>query len=117
MNLTMHELAVIEGIIETMTEVAAANHLSRISRLDLVIGKLHQLIPDMLEFSFETCTEGTLAEKCKLVIDWRPVIVTCRDCNNRSEIIDSIFICPLCGSFRLNTESGKELFIKSITGE
>jgi len=113
----MHELAVIEGIIETMTEVASANHLSRISRLDLVIGKLHQLIPDMLEFSFETCTEGTLAEKCKLVIDWRPVIVTCRDCNNRSEIIDSIFICPLCGSFRLNTESGKELFIKSITGE
>jgi len=113
----MHELAVIEGIIETMTEVATANRLSRISRLDLVIGKLHQLIPEMLEFSFETCTQGTLAEKCKLVIEWRPAIVSCRDCTNRSEIIDNIFICPHCGSFNLNTESGKELYVKSITGE
>lgn len=113
----MHELAVIEGIIETMTEVATANHLSRISRLELVIGKLHQLVPDMLVFSFETCTLGTLAENCTLIIEWRPVMVNCRDCGNRSEIIDSIFICPNCGSFLLNTESGKELYIKSITGE
>ncbi|MCX6224730.1 MAG: hydrogenase maturation nickel metallochaperone HypA [Bacteroidia bacterium] len=113
----MHELAVIEGIIETMTKVAEANRLSRISQVDLVIGKLHQLVPDMLEFAFETGTQGTMAEKCKLVIEWRPVFVTCRDCLMRSEIIDSIFICPHCGSFRLNTESGKELYIKSITGE
>ena len=113
----MHELAVIEGIIGTMTEVAAANHLSRISRLDLVIGKMHQLVPDMLEFSFKTATQGTLAERCELVIDWRPVVVSCRDCGNHSGIIDHIFICPHCGSFRLDTESGKELYIKSITGE
>jgi hydrogenase nickel incorporation protein HypA/HybF len=113
----MHELAVIKGILETMTEVAAANHLSRIERVDLVIGKMHQLLPDMLEFAFETGTQGTMAEKCKLMIEWRPVFVTCRDCLMRSEIIGSIFICPHCGSFRLTTESGKELYIKSITGE
>ena len=113
----MHELAVIQGIIETMTEVAAVNGLSRISRLELVIGQMHQLVPDMLEFSFETGTRGTLAENCKLMIEWKPIMVSCRDCGNRSEITDSIFICPHCGSFRLNTETGKELYIKTITGE
>ncbi len=100
-----------------MTEVAAANRLSRISRLNLVIGKMHQLVPEMLEFSFKTCTKGSLAENCKLVIEWRPILVTCRDCGHRPEITDGIFICPECGSFRLNTESGKELYIKSLTGE
>jgi hydrogenase nickel incorporation protein HypA/HybF len=114
---SMHELAVIGGIIETMTEVASANQLSSISQVDLVIGKLHQFVPDMLEFSFEACTRGTLAENCKMVIEWRPVIVACLDCHQQSEIIDNVFICPHCGSFRVSTESGKELFIKSIIGE
>ncbi len=113
----MHELAIIEGVLETVTEVAAAHQLSRVTRVEMVIGRMHHLVPAMLVFAFETSAKGTLAEKCKLVIEWQPVFVSCRDCSAESEISERLFICPSCGSFRLNTLSGKELYIKSLTGE
>jgi len=113
----MHELSVIEGIVEAITEVAEVNRLTSITEVNLVIGKLQQLIPEMLELSFMISTKGTMAENSKLVIEWKEIRIQCCDCHSISEISDPVFICPNCGSFNLNILSGKELFIESLIGE
>jgi hydrogenase nickel incorporation protein HypA/HybF len=52
----MHELAIIEGVIDTVTERLPD---AQITCVRLEIGALSGVVPDALRFSFELATEGT----------------------------------------------------------
>ena len=113
----MHELAFIENIVTACTEAALNNGLSRVSRVSIVVGKLHQLVPDLMHFAFETATENSILGGAELEIEWIPVSAFCRDCSKTIPVNDGIYICPECGSFNLRLIAGKELYIKHIEGE
>ena len=52
----MHELAIVEGVIDTVTERLPD---AKITCVRLEIGALSGVVPDALRFSFELATEGT----------------------------------------------------------
>lgn len=113
----MHELSFIENILAASAEAAQKNDLHRITRIRLEIGKLYQLVPDLLYFAFETAAAGTIFEGARLDIEWKSLTGLCSDCKQTFPVAESVFICPGCGSFNISLISGKELLIKSIEGE
>lgn len=113
----MHELAIISNLLEIVKEEASAHRIHRVTRVDLVIGKMHHLVPDLVRFAFETITEGTVAEQADLEIEWVEVMMTCRDCTHHFQLDDWVFICPKCGSVDLKQVCGQELYVKSLEGE
>ena len=65
----MHELAIVEGVIDTVTERLPD---AQITCVRLEIGALSGVVADALRFSFELATEGTNLQGADLEIDEVP---------------------------------------------
>lgn len=113
----MHELSIISNVYRIVEETAASGGLKKITKINLMVGALNQVVPEMLLFAYETITRGTFAEGSELVIIPVPIRMKCNICKNVFSLTENLFICTSCGSPDLELLEGKELFIKSIEGE
>ncbi len=111
----MHELSIVEALIEQVErEVADAGQTGRISRLELVIGKLSGVSCDAVRFAFELLSADTPLEGAEVHIAEPPAVCVCRDCNERTEIDQLVIECPECESRNIAIEGGRELLLQSI---
>lgn len=61
----MHELAIVSGIVDAVTERSGGD---RIVRVVVEVGRLTAVLPDALRFCFEVVAQGTTAEGASLDI-------------------------------------------------
>ena len=61
----MHELAIVSGIVDAVTERSGGD---RIVRVVVEVGRLTAVLPDALRFCFEVVARGTAAEGASLDI-------------------------------------------------
>jgi hydrogenase nickel incorporation protein HypA/HybF len=61
----MHELAIVHGIVDAVTERGGAG---RIVRVVVEVGRLTAVMPDALRFCFDVVAQGTTAEGASLDI-------------------------------------------------
>lgn len=73
----MHEMAIVESIIEAATQHAEGRP---IKRLVLEIGKLSTVLPDAVRFCFDIATEDTVVEGATLDIVLLDGTGKCRSC-------------------------------------
>ena len=107
----MHELAIIEGVIDTVTERLPEK---RISAVRLEVGELSGVVADSLLFCFDLAAEGTTLEGATLEIDNIPGRCRCRACGAEfAPDIPPILACP-CGSADAEVLAGAELTIASV---
>jgi hydrogenase nickel incorporation protein HypA/HybF len=110
----MHEISIIESILEVAEEKARENNSSSVTVIKLRLGQFTAIAQEALEFAFEVARQGTLAEHARLEIEVVPMVLHCVVCDLRPEPTGAmIFICPQCG-FPLKIVSGKELQIEFI---
>ena len=64
---SMHELSIAAGIVEAVTESAAAYPNARVKAVYLRVGALASVIEDSLQFCWELATEDSLLAGAKLV--------------------------------------------------
>jgi len=113
----MHELTIITDILETAKQAARENNLKKINKIYLKIGKLQQVVPEMLEFSFQVVSRDTIAQGAALKIETIPIKVNCKACLKETIVKENIYICPACDRTHLEILTGKELMITSIEGD
>ncbi|HLX48937.1 MAG TPA: hydrogenase maturation nickel metallochaperone HypA [Streptosporangiaceae bacterium] len=106
----MHELAIIESVIEAVTGRLPD---ARISCVHLEIGALSGVVADSLRFCFELATEGTGLEGASLEISEQPGRCRCRTCGQDFSAHGPILLCP-CGSADAEVLAGQELKIASV---
>jgi hydrogenase nickel incorporation protein HypA/HybF len=106
----MHELAIIEGVLDTVTERLPGTKISCV-RLD--IGALSGVVADALRFSFELATEGTDLEGATLEITQTPGMCRCRSCGAEFAPDGPVLLCP-CGSADAEVLAGQDLKIASV---
>ena len=102
----MHELSVAEAIISAVIREKDDRNLSEIASVGVKVGALSGVLPDALQFSFETAVEGTSLAGTNLVMEPVSACGQCRDCSREFEIGDLIFSCPDCGSGQMAYEEG-----------
>lgn len=107
----MHELGIACSIIEIAERHAREQGAERIVSVTIAIGELSGVVPDAVEFCFEACARGTLAEAAKLLIGRIPGRGRCRDCDTELPLDPYTFSCPGCGGFALERLQGEELRI------
>ncbi len=113
----MHEVAIVNDLFRIIQEVAEKEQIKRIDKVHFSIGKMMQVVPDLFRFAFDSAKEGTIADQADLEIEFLPVKMRCKDCQNEFEVEKNMFKCPECASTELDLIQGKELYIKSIEGE
>lgn len=107
----MHELAIAESIVNSLRREKADRHLARITRLSVRIGELTDIMPEALEFGFQSLISGSELDGCTLIIEKIPVSGECNTCGKPVVVQDFIFSCPHCFSTDLDMHSGQELEI------
>ena len=106
----MHELAIAEGVVDTVTQRLPG---ARITRVHLEIGALSGVVPDSIRFCFDLATEGTPLEGAALEITEPPARCLCRSCGTEFRPDPPIVLCP-CGSADVAVLGGEELKILSV---
>jgi hydrogenase nickel incorporation protein HypA/HybF len=110
----MHELSVTEGILNLAIEHANKAGASKVTSINLVIGRLSSIVDDSVQFYWETISEDTICSGAKLVFDRRPAVLKCKDCGKEYPIDRELMPCPDCKGYNVTIVTGEEFFLDSI---
>jgi len=107
----MHELSIMQSVIKICEENAQGQWVKSVT---LEVGELSGIIPDALEFCFESCTKGTLLDGATLIIDRISPRVKCNACGADFSISAYYDSCPQCGGSDMQILLGEELRVKEL---
>jgi hydrogenase nickel incorporation protein HypA/HybF len=107
----MHELSIADAIVTIASRHAAGRPVSRV---DVRVGHLRQVVPDSLQFAFELITADTELEGAELVIEEVPACVHCRACGADTTLEEFPAHCNECGGLDVEVTGGDELLVDSI---
>ena len=105
----MHELSIAEAVLAIAERHARGRPLTRV---EVAVGHLRQVVPSALEFAFELLAPGVELE----IVDV-PAAGSCRACGSESRLDGFPLICPACGSADLEVVAGEELRVESLDVE
>lgn len=106
----MHELALIESVIDAITEQVGD---ARVAIIRLEIGELAGVATDALRFSFEVCAHGTALADASLEIISVVARGRCRRCGAEDHVVSFASPCA-CGSFERELLQGGELRLREV---
>lgn len=112
----MHELSVIQSVLDIVIEYATKNKAKKVNQINLEIGELSGFIPEWIQTYFDYVSKDTIAEKAKLKIKKVPAKMKCLECEKEFGLKKNKleFTCPKCESKDIDLLQGREYFIKSI---
>ncbi|MCA1715914.1 MAG: hydrogenase maturation nickel metallochaperone HypA [Actinobacteria bacterium] len=107
----MHELAIADSIVQI-----AGRHANgrRVTKVQLKVGHLRQVVPSALAFSFELVAQGTSVEGAELEMEEVPATGSCLGCGAESRLEMFPLQCGACGGFDLQVLEGEELFVEAL---
>ena len=110
----MHELALAEAIVDVVVRHARGR---RVTRVEVAVGHLRQVVPSSLSFSFELLAQGTPAEGAELVLEEVPAAGSCRACGHEGRLTGFPLLCRACGAADIEVVAGEELRVEALDVE
>jgi hydrogenase nickel incorporation protein HypA/HybF len=110
----MHEVGLMQSVLEIAFAKTRDAGASRIERLKLRVGDLSGVVPEALQFAFEAASPGTAAQGAELELERVPAECWCEHCGLDFRPEDIIYACPKCGEISTQIETGRELELVSL---
>jgi hydrogenase nickel incorporation protein HypA/HybF len=107
----LHELAIAESVVQIASRHANGR---RVTKVQLKVGHLRQVVPSALSFSFELVAQDTPVEGAQLEMEVVPAAGLCRDCGTESRLESFPLQCRKCEGFDLEVLRGEELFVEFL---
>jgi len=109
----MHEMSVVESLIETVR--SAQPDGSRVIEVRIDVGGLEHLDELVLQEAWRVLTHATHYSQTRLKIDVVPVRIRCVPCRSEYEPEEpSMLICPVCGAARPEVLAGRGILLRSL---
>jgi hydrogenase nickel incorporation protein HypA/HybF len=86
----------------------------RVTKVEVRVGHLRQVVPASLTFAFELIAQGTELEGAELDIEQVPAAGVCRDCGSTTPLPDFPLMCSACGGLDVDVTEGEELEVESL---
>jgi hydrogenase nickel incorporation protein HypA/HybF len=112
---SVHELSIVQSLLEKALEVAEEHGRLPVEKVRVRIGRLRQVVPDVLVYSFDIAKKGTLAENAVLDLEQAAPLVCCARCFHEFEPTDVYWLCPKCGSVGGKVLKGEELILETVS--
>jgi hydrogenase nickel incorporation protein HypA/HybF len=71
----MHEFSIVDSLLQLADEHAKKNNAKKVTKLEVKIGVLSGVEPDLLKTAFETFKEGTICENVEFVMKIQPIVI------------------------------------------
>ena len=110
----MHELSIAYEINGIVDQYVKAEQKKFIKSVRVRIGKLQNILPDSLNFCFETINSSGNSIGPELKIEHVPITVECDNCGSVNGIEGFAFNCVNCGSTDIKVITGNELSVVEI---
>lgn len=110
----MHELSIAQNIIDIVEEHIPSEQRRQIRSIRLKVGEQAGVVPDSLEFCFNSLIDGTILQGAVLEMERVPFMVQCNSCGNTSTNEGGILFCPFCNDNDVKMISGTELQITAM---
>ena len=110
----MHELSIAQALLAIVERHAVGR---RVTRVEVRVGHLRQVVPDSLRFAFELITTGTELEGAELAIEEVPARVLCKACAAETVLEEFPAHCGECGALDVEVTAGDDLLVVSIEVE
>ena len=110
----MHELSLTQSLVEIAEEHARRAGGTVIRTITVAVGELSGAIPEALEFAFDVCSQGTLAQGAKLILRLVPGHGRCAACGAEADSHDLTAVCPACGALAFELDAGSELRVLEL---
>jgi hydrogenase nickel incorporation protein HypA/HybF len=107
----MHELALAEAIVDVAVRHAAGR---RVTKVEVSVGALRQVVPDALEFAFGLVAQGTALDGAELELTHIAAAGRCRTCAAESVMEDFPLRCARCGGLEMDVLAGEELQVEAL---
>ena len=107
----MHELSIAESVVRIASRQADGR---RVTKVQMKVGYLRQVVPSDLTFGFGLLAEGTPVEGAELEMEQIPAEGRCRLCGVESRLVAFPLQCEECGGFDLEILKGEELMVESL---
>lgn len=108
----MHEVSLVESLVDRIRELALERSFGRVIRLRLAVGGLSGVEPEALRFCFPEVTRGSPLQNAELEIAEVPVSVSCRGCGADSTLEDpAVQACTACLGADVLVKEGTEFRI------
>lgn len=113
----MHEMSIAMSIVEIAETYAREENASKILKITLDLGEHSGAVAESVEFCFDACSRGTMAEGSLLEINRIKAEALCAGCGETFHPKTTIFICPKCGDIGANLVAGEELQVRNMEVE
>jgi len=107
----MHELSLSSAIVDTAVRHAQGR---RVLQVNMLIGRMRQVVPESLEFYFGIVARDTPCEGAVLQQTIVPAMLRCSACGCGWELDSPDFRCPACATAEFEITSGAEFEVESI---
>ncbi|MHB1255968.1 MAG: hydrogenase maturation nickel metallochaperone HypA/HybF [Dethiobacteraceae bacterium] len=112
----MHELSLISALVEEVSRDAQERGVSRITTVNLAVGKRAHALPHALLFCFDLIKQDTILADAQLIIEVVPPVFYCERCG-LNEVHDKLWAnCAHCGLPTVPA-GGMELEIRGYEGD
>lgn len=105
----MHEVSLVLDLLELAEGRASLAGARSIHTLTVEVGVFSCVLPEALDFAFESCSRGTLAEGAQLIVRRIAGHGFCASCGSRSATVAMTAVCPSCGAASFVIDRGTEL--------
>jgi len=131
----MHEWALAEAVISTISRLAESEGLREIKEVKLKIGELQQIELEVFKFALTQLRDSSLLRNAKFNIEVVNAEIKCRNCGFRwslekekingdvaeaihfvPEVIHAFIRCPKCGSPDFEVIGGRGVWIEDLKG-
>ncbi len=110
----MHEMGLALEILKATRQAATGREVGNLEQVQVVVGELSAVEPDLLVYAWEAATAGTREEGSSLVVQWEAARQTCAACGVVKERAPGTWLrlCPHC-DLPLQVVGGEELTVRS----
>jgi len=113
----MHEFSIVTALLEMCEKNAKEHNATKITKVEIKIGKLSGVEPYLLETAFDTFKEEGICAGCEFIVHLQEIVVHCESCHNEATLTENEFVCPTCKSTDLRVIDGEEMYLMHLEME
>lgn len=113
----MHEMSLAVSLVRRVEAEAAKAHLIKVTDVDVQVGTLQAVEPELFAEAFKAASLGTRSEGADLHLATERAEACCLICGEVYEPRYADFQCPACGLAEPQITKGRHLVLSAVSGE
>jgi len=110
----MHEYSIVDSLLQLAEEHTIKNNAKKVTKLEIKIGVLSGVEPELLKTAFDTFKEDSVCSEAEFIMKIQSVVIHCNVCNEDIELKKDEYRCPKCNSSDIKIIDGEDMYLMSL---